>query len=122
MNNTMHRFAAYDDAGNIVQVLEGAYRYAACTDDVADNTHYINTATGIVEPKVPFEYEIATSGLSIVINGLPEGVSVMSRGLFIVTDEASTTIEFDVPGAYTVELSGHIEHVDESLEVTVGDP
>ncbi|MBS3670208.1 hypothetical protein [Vreelandella boliviensis] len=116
----MNRYAIVDDTGRITQLYSTNSYFVPCDDDVSDTTHYADSEH-VIHAKRPLEFELTTEGLTVMLSGLPTGVNVETNGLDTVTDEDPLEITYDVPGAYEIKLSGHVEYLDTSLEVTVDD-
>lgn len=115
------RYAVCDLKGVIRSIVSGPYYYVECDSDVMDDTHYQDVETKQLRPKAPLGYTTEINDLTVTIDALPSGVRVETNGREMVTDHEITEIEYDVPGIYTISLSGHVEFLDETLEVTVGD-
>lgn len=93
--------------------------------------HYVDvTATPkVVKERQVVEYGVEQVGLGVVITGLPPGLTVMAyeRGSVneepppqTTTDGEPLEIEFELPGTYSVVLTGLVPYLDKTLEVTVG--
>lgn len=108
--------------GRIAGVTSGPYLYVRCDSSVSDVTHYVDAETHEVKEKQPLNYDIDTEGLVVTVTGLPEGLTVETNGQRGTTDSKPLVITYDVPGNYETTLSGLPEYLDETLEVTVGDP
>lgn len=117
-------------SGAINQTLEGLEDYLRViaqdnqdalihTAFVTSITHYVKLPEEEVLPKQPFDYTTTVDDLSYTITGLPAGIKVYFEDQFIITDDDPTEIEFDIPGTYTLELSGSVPHLDETIEVTI---
>tara|TARA_R110001583_G_scaffold28600_1_gene101181 strand:+ start:2233 stop:2574 length:342 start_codon:yes stop_codon:yes gene_type:complete len=107
--------------GAIQQVISGPYLYAPCTEEVSDVTHYLEVSSGDIKPKKSLITQCVVAGLSATFDGLPSGLKVQTNGFLTVTDTDPLEIHYDVPGTYEIRLRGHVEYLDETLEVTVGD-
>ena len=116
----MHTYAMADEAGKILQVINGPYRYVKCSVAVMDNTHYANEADEIVE-KQTLVVSVRTDDLTITLSGVPSGMTVKTNGMEAISDDEPLEIEYDLPGPYTVSLSGLVEYLDDEIEVTVGE-
>lgn len=122
----MSHFALYDDDGRIVSIftgnissasLQGRY-FIPCSEDISDVTHYVSGREIFSKHKMNAKHTI--DALCVTITDLPPGLTLRVAGSELVTDGSSTEIEFDLPGTYAIELSGLVEYLDETLEVTVG--
>lgn len=116
----MHTYAMADEAGRILQVVNGPYRYIECDSDVMDNTHYADEAGEILE-KQSLVLTVRTEGLTATIIGAPAGMKVETNGMEAITDEDPLAIEYDLPGTYMVTFSGLVEYLDHQMEVSVDD-
>lgn len=120
----MYKYVVSDLKGGITQVLSGSPLYIRVPNDsdVLDTTHYVDVETETVLPKQPLQFivEYSDNSLSITLTGLPEGVTVSSNGMETVTDNEPLEITYDIPGNYTITLTGRVEYMDHELEVTVG--
>lgn len=117
----VYRYAVADPKGRISWVTTGPYLYIACDDTVRDDTHYVDVATGEIQPKRPIEMHQGIEALKVTLAGLPAGLTVATNGMDTVTDGTPLVISYDLPGTYEVRLSGHIEYLDRVEEVTVDD-
>ncbi|MEH6641387.1 hypothetical protein [Vreelandella glaciei] len=104
-----------------MQLLVTGRRYIACQEDVLDTTHYVSASNEVI-PKQALQLEINTEGLSVIITGVPAGLTVETKGLTTLTDNEPLIIHYDVPGNYEITLRGHVEYLDQMLEVTLGNP
>ncbi|WP_339119213.1 hypothetical protein [Halomonas sp. BMC6] len=116
-----HRYAVAEPSGRIAWVSKGPYLYVACDDTVRDDTHYVDVATGEIQPKRPLEMHQGIEALKVTLAGLPAGLTVATNGMDTVTDGTPLVITYDLPGTYEIRLSGHIEYLDRVEEVTVDD-
>ena len=122
----MSQFALYDDDGRIESIFTGdtssaslqGRHFIPCSEDISDVTHYVSD--GEISTKHKINTNHAKDGLCVTFTDLPPGLTLRVEGGELITDGSSTEIEFDLPGAYTIELSGLVEYLDETLEVTVG--
>lgn len=117
----MHTYALTDETGQIMQVVNGPYRYIKCTGNVMDNTHYADEA-GVIHEKRPLTFDETVDGLTLTLSGLPAGLRATTNGMDTVTDDEPLVIEYDVPGTYEIKLSGHVAYLDRVEEVTIGEP
>lgn len=120
-------YCFYDASGAIISLMRAPSRdmvdlqgkpYLECDETVSDTTHYV--LEGAVVEKAPFACTQTISGTTITLEGLPAGTTVRTEGQEIVADDQPTEIAYEIPGTYTLELSGSVPHLDETLEVTVG--
>lgn len=118
----MHHYAITDPKGRITQTMSVPYLLLRCDESVRDDTHYADVSTGEIHSKRPLEMDQEIEGLTVTLAGLPAGLSVTANGMATVTDDDPLVITFDVPGTYSIELTGHVEYLDRVEEVTVGDP
>ncbi len=122
----MYKYAASDLKGEITQVLSGSPLYVRVPNDsdVLDTTHYVDVETETVLPKQPLQFTVEQNdnSLSITLTGLPAGVTVSSNSMETVTDGEPLVVEYDIPGTYTITLTGRVEYLDHETEVTVDDP
>ena len=116
-----YRYAVADPKGRISWVTTGPYLYIACDDTVRDDTHYVDVATGEIHAKRPIDAEQSIDGLTVTLAGLPAGLTVATNGMDTVTDGTPLVISYDLPGTYEIRLSGHVEYLDCTEEVTVDD-
>lgn len=93
--------------------------YVILDNDLDDSAHYVDLASGAVQPKKTRDYNLACRGLSAIITGLPAGTLVRVEGAEVIADNDPTTVTFDVPGEYLLELVGPAECLDETLEVVI---
>ncbi|MGP9796212.1 hypothetical protein ACT3UJ_02455 [Halomonas sp. 86] len=116
-----YAFARRD--GAILSVITGVNLYIEIEDgaDVIDVTHYVDVETREIKDKQPLAYEVDNSGLTVTLTDLPSGLAVEANGQRAITDSEPLVITFDVPGTYRIELSGLVEYLNETLEVTVDD-
>lgn len=105
----------------IVQTLQTPFMHVECEPDVFDDTHFFDEVAGMILQKAPLDYTLGIEGFTATLTGLPSGLTVEANGMNTTTDEEPLMITFDVPGTYRIELSGLVEYLDDSLEVTVGD-
>lgn len=117
-----HIYAVADSKGQISWVTTGPYLYIKCDDSIRDDTHYVDIATQEIKPKMPLEPQLSVEDLTVTLTGLPPDLTVSTNGLEGITDTTPLVITYDVPGTYEVILRGLPEHLDTTLEVTVGDP
>lgn len=117
----MHTYAMVDDDGAILQITHGPYRYIKCAEYVTDDTHYADEAS-VIHEKRPLTFDETVDGLTLTLSGLPAGLRATTNGMETVTDDEPLVIEYDVPGAYEIKLSGHVEYLDRVEEVTIGEP
>ncbi|MBT2772915.1 hypothetical protein J7J47_11845 [Halomonas sp. ISL-60] len=121
MEDDLYFYALAMSDGRIRGVTTGPYLYVRCDETVNDVTHYVDVATGEIQLKRGLEFELTTGGLTVTLTGLPAGMSVETNGTNTETDDAPLVITYDVPGTYAITLSGHVEYLDDTLEVVVGD-
>lgn len=114
-----HHYAMVIDK-EIVQVLTTPFLHIECDEQVSDVTHFYNTSLGKLELKAALNPKIITKGLKVTITGIPSGLKVETNGLSTLTDDLPLVIEYDIPGKYEIILSGRVEFLDRTLEVTVG--
>ncbi|SDI27793.1 hypothetical protein SAMN04487867_10458 [Vreelandella titanicae] len=109
--------------GEIAQVITGGARYIKVPDgeDIADDTHYVDTQTDAVLAKSELEFKVSVDGLAVTIDGLPEDLTVTANNMQVMTDSTPLVVIFDVPGAYSIELGGRIDYLSQVVEVAVGD-
>lgn len=117
----MKNYAVADDSGNIMQIYSTSNRMIPCGERVNDVEYYVDENDN-VEHKRPLEFDVATNELTATISGLPAGLKVDSNNNDIITDDMPLVITYDLPGTYEIRLSGHIQYLNQTLEVTVGDP
>jgi hypothetical protein len=125
----MKQYILYKDSGEITNLLsipesmlndqlsDGIYALE-CDDSVLDTTHYVSNNE--IFKKKALEYTLNIDGFTVAIDGLPAGLLVEIRGVSVVTDDDPTTIEFDKAGIYTLQIYGSVEHLDENLELKIG--
>lgn len=116
----MNSYAVADGEGNITQIYSTSKRYIPCGEGVDDLTHYV-TDSGHIEQKAAIDCDVAVDGLTATITGLPAGLSVETNGISTVTDTEPLIISYDVPGTYSVQLSGRPGYLETELEVHVDD-
>ncbi len=105
---------------HLAKIQERAY--VPCSADVVDTTHYVDLtgAEPVTVEKAPLDATHTVAGLVVSFPSLPEGTHVEVSGQEVIADAAGAEIEFELPGTYTIRLSGLVEYLDETLEVTVG--
>lgn len=116
----MYCYAMVRPDGRITQIMTAPYWLLACDATISDDTHYADMATGAIYPKRMAEVAQSVDGLTVTLSGLPAGMTVSSNGMSTMTDDDPLVIDYDLPGTYAVELSGHVEYQDTTVEVTVG--
>lgn len=114
-------YAVADSHGRIFQTLSGPYSYHPCGEDVSDTTHYVDVSTGEIMPKRSLETPMWIDDMTVTLEELPAGVAVTTNNMTAVSDHEPLAITYDVPGTYEITLKGHVEYLDQTLEVTVGD-
>lgn len=94
---------------------------APCDESVTDTTHWVDQSghKRVIREKAPLEPSVSTDGLTVTLIDLPEGLSVSVMGELAITDEEPLEIEFELPGTYTIELSGLVPYLAQALEVSV---
>lgn len=121
-------FAIYDPGtGRILAVMELANEarakeqgvYIECTAEVSDDTHFVNLATGRLSKKRAYSYKKVSIPMGIRLVGLPLKTEVSVEGASVHSDSAPTDIVLGKVGEYRISLSGHIDYVDQTLEVTI---
>lgn len=118
----MPRYVVAKNTGEIVRVISGSARYIEVDNDASidDQTHYANDDNEVLKRRgLTFEHQ--TDGLIVTLSGLPSGVRVRTNGVETVTDTEPLVVTYDIPGTYEIGLSGHLEYLSETLEVTLGD-
>ncbi len=124
-------FCLYDTGGRIDAVLTvpdeetarlQGMKYVACDVDTIDTTHYVDLSgrDPVVKEKSPLDTPYNVYDLVVVFPSLPKGLLVDVDGQELVTDGGYTEIEFELPGTYTIRLSGLVKYLDETLEVAIG--
>ncbi|WP_286902125.1 hypothetical protein [Vreelandella sedimenti] len=106
----------------IMQIMSTPFLYVECADDVNDITHFYNTDTASIELKYELQYTLTTDGLEVTISGLPENLNVNTNNMHTMTDSEDLVIEYDIPGIYTIELSGRPEYLLTTIDVVVTEP
>lgn len=96
-------------------------RYALASGHESAATHYVDVATRQVRAKRTLDIDQHVEGMTVTLDSMPAGVTVATNGKQAVTDGTPLVITFDVPGTYHIQLVGHIEYLEETLEVTVDD-
>lgn len=123
------RFAFYDDKGGITLIFDAPSQryadaqsgdYSIAPEDVSPVTHYVDVTDKQVRAKEPLAYQMSVDGFVVEITGLPNGLTVETNGFSTVTDSEPLSISYDVPGTYQIRLSGLVEYLDYTEEVTVG--
>lgn len=129
----MHIFAMYLEDGSIdgllkVAVPEHAHAQGGnmveCGEDVNQSDHFVDAPDNgppIVRKRASQDVSYSVSGLSVTFPSLEETTLIEVAGSSLLTDAASTVVNFDIPGTYTIRFSGHVRYLDHELEVTVGD-
>ena len=130
MSMSAKHFLFYDADGRITAQFSApsaryarrqGQRYALASGHESASTHYVDVATRQVRAKRSLELSQRIDGMTITLDGIPAGVTVATNGQQVVTDGTPLVITFDVPGTYRIQLNGHIEYLEETLEVTVDD-
>ena len=121
MEDNLYFYALAMSDGRIRGVTKGPYLYVRCDETVDDVTHYLDVSTGEIHLKQALDFELTINGLSATLEGLPAGLTVEANGMEADTDGESMSIEFDIPGTYSIHLTGLVKYLDQVLEVTVGD-
>lgn len=128
----MHIFAMYHEDGSIdgllkVAVPEHAHAQGGnmveCGEDVNQSNHFVDAPDNgppIVRERVPQDVSHSVDGLSVTFPSLEESTLIEAAGSSLLTDAASTVVNFDIPGTYIIHLSGHVRYLDHELEVAVG--
>lgn len=122
--------ADYDESGRIHSVTHGPLcvfenmpRKIECDPYVSDDTHYVDLkGEPSIEVKKPIKPLVEATGLFAVLSGIPAGSTVSVGNISDVVDDGELTIEFDLPGTYSIEINPPPQFLDETLEVTVGNP
>jgi hypothetical protein len=121
-------YAHYLPSGAISSIFDGRESdcrlngdtYIPCEHGVLDTTHYVElSGDPTIMKKRPLDTARKEVGLEVTFTALPPGLTLRVGELQVITD-GDDVVEFDVPGTYTIELSGLVEYLDEALEVTVG--
>lgn len=121
-------YAHYSPSGAISFIFDGRESdcrlngdtYIPCEYGVLDTTHYVDVSGApVIREKRPLDTAMEQAGLEVTFTALPPGLTLKVGELQVITD-GDDVVEFDVPGTYTIELSGLVEYLDETLEVTVG--
>lgn len=113
-----YTYAVVNDK-EINQVLSTTFLHVECADDVSDITHFYNTDTSQIELKHELQYTISVDGLEVTISGLPENLYVHTNNMHTMTDSEDLVVEYDIPGIYTIELSGRAEYLITTIDVEV---
>lgn len=113
-------YAVADLNGNIVQSLQTSMRYIRADVSFDDTTHYVNDEDVIV-PRQRYEIAMSVDGLRVIVSGIPSGVRVETNGVDVLTDGSDLVIDYDLPGTYSIALTGRVDYVDDVREVTLGD-
>jgi len=105
-----------------MQASEGEAHVAA-SEDINDVTHYVALKGGgaVVAKRQSLNTHYALEGLKVIFRALPAGLTLSSQGGSIITD-GYDVVEFDIPGTYEIKLFGLAGYLDETLEVTIGNP
>lgn len=116
-------YATYSADGRIDAIIGNYFGVVKCTGEESSDTHYVDIS---VEPhelkeKEPLSLSQEADGLTVTITGIPEGSQVLLDNGDTVADGEPLTIEFDLPGTYTIEIEPPVQWLAETLEVTVGD-
>ena len=114
-------YAMADGHGRIFQTLSGPYSYHQCGEEVSDTTHYVDVSTGEIMPKRPLQTHMRIDDMTVTLEELPAGVTIATNNMTAVSDDEALVITYDVPGTYEISLRGHVEYLDQTLEVTVDD-
>lgn len=112
-------YAVVEQSGVINSIYSSPYQFIQCGEEVSDTTHYVDMATLDVKEKAPFEYALHVHGLTVILEGLPAGVTVSANAMQVLTDSEPTEIAFDVPGTYSITFSEKVEYLDHTVNVTV---
>lgn len=115
----MYRYAMINGE-EIIQVLDTPLLHIECPADVDDAGFFYNAANNTIEGKGALDTTHSINGLEVTFVGLPSGVSVETDSFVIQTDADPLIVEYDVPGTYTINFSGHVKYLDHTMEVTVG--
>lgn len=96
--------------------------YLDVTEEVDGPGHYVDSGKIVAKKALP--YTQAISGLVVTLTGLPVGTRVVvvvddEEQTPLLVDDQPTEIDFELPGTYTLMLSGSAPHLDEELEVIV---
>ncbi len=112
--------------GEISQLITGGARYIEVPEssNISDDTHYVDVKVipNVIKEKEEVLFDLSAEGLVVTLTGLPAGLTVETNGFSTVTDSAPLSISYDVPGTYQIRLSGLVNYLDYTEEVTVGDP
>lgn len=100
--------------GDHVEDGYGIYDYPGGGEDISSRTHY-----GKAVPKESLPYTSSVNGQTVTLKGLPLGTLVETEGIIVEADSEPTEISFDLPGTYSIKLSGSVPHLDETLEVEI---
>ena len=114
-------YAVVEESGAINGTYSSPFEFIPCGEDVGDTTHYVDMSTKEIKAKRPLEIHQDIEGLVVTLTGPPAGVTVETNNMHTVTDDEPLVITYDVPGTYHIALAGHVEYLDKTLEVSVGD-
>ena len=116
-----YTYAVVQD-NEIMQIMSTPFLYVECADDVSDIIHFYNTDTASIELKYELQYTLTTDALEVTISGLPENLNVNTNNMHTMTDSEDLVIEYDIPGIYTIELSGRPEYLLTAIDIEVTEP
>lgn len=119
------QYAMYSEGGRVEIVIGYYFGAMKCEGHETSDTHYVDTTVTPhkMRERQPLTVTTETAALSATLSGIPIGSNIWTDGGDITThDDEPLTIEFDLPGTYTIEIMPPVQYLDESMEVTVGDP
>lgn len=112
-------YAMINTNNSIMQVLTTPYLHVECDSEVDDTTHYYNSELQQLELRKEITYDLVVNDLSVTISNLPVGLKVKSNGMETITDDTDLEIEYDIPGAYQIEIYGRVDYLTTSFFVDV---
>lgn len=114
-------YAIVEESGAINSVYASPYLFIPCEPGLDDDHHYYDHKDETLKERKEVTVTTHISGLTVVVEGIPPGMLVEANGNSTLSDQDPLEVAFDVPGTYTIHLSGLVEYRERVLEVTVGD-
>lgn len=93
-----------------------------CSEDTTPDTHYVDMSgkAPTIKKREALNVNPIIKGLAVSLPGLPVGSRIEVENMEVIVDAELTSIEFEIPGSYSLGIYPPVKYVNESLEVTLG--
>lgn len=83
--------------------------------------YYVRVSDELVIEKDTLNLTTHVEGLMVTVSGLPDGSLISVNEMSATPESEALSIEFDLPGTYTIEIEPPVQYLAQTLEVTVND-